>query len=237
MILNCPHCDARFLVADRLIPAEGRTVRCGACSNQWHVNNPAGPDTDDFKKVLAEELAEEQAVAEAIAAKADAPATSRIPTPNVPALTKRQIPLRPLKIALPVLVGLWALLAVMTYFPRWTETPAIRSIYSVFGIHSTAGLAFADVKMEREIAETKTRFVLSGNIMNHANVAREVPVVNVALKDKRAKAIWTRAYPVHITLKPGESYPFRIVNVETSFADAVSTITLDLGNSLQLMNR
>lgn len=38
MILTCPECQARFAVADRLIPPEGRTVRCGKCTHEWHVN-------------------------------------------------------------------------------------------------------------------------------------------------------------------------------------------------------
>ena len=46
MILQCPECQARFLVADHLIPAEGRTVRCGACKHQWHVMKEDTPATE-----------------------------------------------------------------------------------------------------------------------------------------------------------------------------------------------
>jgi predicted Zn finger-like uncharacterized protein len=40
MILECPACQARFAVADAQIPLGGRTVRCGRCATQWHVEKP-----------------------------------------------------------------------------------------------------------------------------------------------------------------------------------------------------
>ena len=91
--------------------------------------------------------------------------------------------------------------------------------------------------MTRETEEGKTRFIFSGNVVNHADVVRKLPLVHVALKDKAGHAVWGRDYPVNIELKAGEVYPFRIVNVETSFGDSVATIILDLGHSLQLMMR
>jgi predicted Zn finger-like uncharacterized protein len=229
MILNCPQCNARFLVADSLIPTDGRTVRCGACSHQWHVENPAGPTPINFKQLLEEETS-----ATTVETEISQPTTS---TPNVPAITKKKFSLTPFKIAVPVLAGIWAVLAVFTYFPKGVDSAGVGNIYRMLGVHSTAGLAFIDVKMEREELEGKTRFIVSGNITNHAQVMRTVPTVHVALKDKDRHAVWARDYPVNIPLKVGESYPFRIVNIETSFAANVKTITLDIGNSLELMTR
>lgn len=36
MILTCPSCSARYLIAGDAIGDEGRTVRCGKCGNSWH---------------------------------------------------------------------------------------------------------------------------------------------------------------------------------------------------------
>jgi hypothetical protein len=159
------------------------------------------------------------------------------PGANVPALKKRKFSARPFKIVAPILAAVWLLLAFVTYFPRWMQAPGLSSLYSMAGVTSTEGLMFADVHMKRETQETKTRFILSGSIVNHAAVPRTIPEVYVALNDPQGKAVWTRSYPVNVKLGPGEVYPFRIVNVETSMADSVAVMVLDLGNPLALAMR
>ncbi len=231
MILNCPHCVARFLVADALIPHEGRTVRCGSCAHQWFVER--SPTAVDLPPAEEPPPALDPALEAALSAPPVPPAKNT----NVPALAAKEIPLRPFMITAPIFALLWFVLAFITHASRWVEAPVIGGIYEAFGITSTKGLAFAEVKMEREDEETKTRFILSGKIINHAEVERKVPIVRVLLKDLDGGEVWSRDYPVNIALKPGEDYPFRIVNVETSFAEKVSTIVMDVGNSLELMRR
>ncbi len=230
MILNCPQCSARFLVADSLIPAGGRTVRCGACTHQWHVNHPAGTVAEDFKQLLSEAV-------ESTPTPTEQEQTPQTPTPNVPAIAERKWPVRPFKIAALAFAVLWAVLALLTYFPRGMHMPVIGSVYSLFGVQPTTGLAFADIAMERVDGETKTQFIVSGNITNHTAQTRTVPIVHVSLNDADGETLWSREYPVQIELKAGEKYPFRIVNIETSFAENVKTITLDLGNALELFSR
>ena len=35
MIITCTECKKQFVVPDAAIPAEGRTVQCSSCSNEW----------------------------------------------------------------------------------------------------------------------------------------------------------------------------------------------------------
>tara|TARA_B100000959_G_scaffold243995_1_gene267634 strand:- start:278 stop:793 length:516 start_codon:yes stop_codon:yes gene_type:complete len=35
MIITCTECKKQFVVPDNAIPAEGRTVQCSSCSNEW----------------------------------------------------------------------------------------------------------------------------------------------------------------------------------------------------------
>lgn len=202
-----------------MIPPAGRMVRCGKCTNQWFVAHP-------------DPLAAEQAPVPT-----DVEIKPLAKGANVPALKKRDISPRPFKIAAPVIVLVWLVLAFCTYFPHWVESP-LGSVYRMFGVETTEGLVFSDVTMEREQGEgSKVKFIISGSVRNHASVTRTVPTVRVLLKNKQGKDVWSREYPVKAPLKAGDIYPFRITNVETSFAGSVTSIVLDLGHPLELMMR
>lgn len=263
MILDCPACHARFKVPDAQIPEGGRVVRCGRCAHEWHCELPRETAVrDEFPPVFpADELiavarteaelvpaasvAEEPEVDEAFLKRLEemmgdgAPVVTTTKTSPKIAPTKKQhhFSATPYKWAAGVIAAVWLVLAFITYAPKWANLPVLSGIYQALGATPTDGLLFADVTMEREQIEGKTRFILSGSVRNHANAARKVPVVRVSLRDKNNKAIWGREYPVNTELKAGEVYPFRITNVETSFANSVTSIVVDMGNSLQLMVR
>lgn len=236
MILNCPACGARFLIADALIPRAGRAVRCGACTKQWHVENPDAPE-EPPPAPPAEIAAPEGETAGNPDASAT-PAEEAVHTPrSLPVVIKPPLPIWPFKLAVPLLLVGWLSLALMTYSTAWMDIPGLREIYRTLGITPTSGLKFSKLTMEREAGERKTKFILTGEITNTASVPRVVPTVRVALLSKQGETVWSREYPVDVTLKAAEVYPFRIANAETAFADKVATITLDLGNPLELMLR
>jgi len=225
MILECPQCSARFLVADAMLLPSGRTVRCGACAHQWFATLPGA----------------QAAAAETVGAMKFDPGADEIEPlksgANVPAIRPRRLSRKPFMIAVPVIAALWLGLAFFAYFPRWMNAPVLGGIYHMFGVTSTDGLVFADVHMERSTDGPKTIYILTGSVVNHAADMRVVPTVRVTLKDKKGHEIWARDYAVNAPLKAGDVYPFRITNVETSFATNVASIVLDLGHSLQLMMR
>ncbi len=49
MIIQCESCSRKFIVKDKDIPAEGRTVQCGYCSVTWH-QMPVSIPTKIIKK-------------------------------------------------------------------------------------------------------------------------------------------------------------------------------------------
>lgn len=62
MIITCPACAKRYLIADDAVPPEGRRVRCATCGNAWHQDPAPAP-----------------------AAVKPEPAESPVPAPPVPA--------------------------------------------------------------------------------------------------------------------------------------------------------
>ena len=53
MIITCPRCQKSFNIDDKLIPIEGRLVKCGACDHTWffkpkeNIENKQGAATPD----------------------------------------------------------------------------------------------------------------------------------------------------------------------------------------------
>ncbi len=224
MILQCPECQARFIVPDPLIPPEGRTVKCGRCSHQWHADKPEGAAIPEFVAMAAEHAIQDNPV-------------SSTP-PQLPVIRKGPISATPFMWGVPLVIGLWVLVAFTAYYPNWLRQPVLSGIYRAAGVTPTDGLVFEDVAMQRLTKEAgQTNFLLAGSISNRSAEPRILPVVRVQLKNPEGAVIWSRDYEVNETVKAGDTYPFRIDNVETSFADNVASIALDLGHPLQLMMR
>ena len=55
MIIQCKSCSRKFIVKDKDIPAEGRTVQCGYCSVTWH-QLPITIPTDLIKPMELEDV-------------------------------------------------------------------------------------------------------------------------------------------------------------------------------------
>jgi len=58
MIIKCQSCSRKFIVKDKDIPEEGRTVQCGYCSVTWH-QMPVLVPTKTFEQVNINEPIEE----------------------------------------------------------------------------------------------------------------------------------------------------------------------------------
>ena len=256
MILECPSCTARFLVADALVPPAGRTVRCGACKNQWFVE-PAQPLSaapvmeevapgmvaESAAPALPETPVEKPAenVTVDFATLAEATPAAATPAPSMPrqlpVVKKHKLPLWPFVTAASVLAASWAMLAFVAYFPKGQYAPLVSGLYRATGTIPTDGLVFQEMTMEKQKREGRTQFVLAGSIANTADKRRVLPKVRVELRDATSNVLWKRNYPVNQSIKPGEVFPFRIEDVQTSFGDKVATVTVDIGNSLELAVR
>lgn len=258
MILECPSCHAQFNVPDGAITAAGRTVKCSSCQHQWHATPPASAPVPvaveatetpaiQLDTSFLEQLARAtDAPDESIAAQVE-PATVEaveIPPQSVPPVGKPAkkpfvfpFPIWPFKLAAPSLALCWLALAMLAYFPSWIDGPVVGGIYKALGVVPTDGVVLADIAMQRQQEGQRTRFLISGNIVNQEAAPRVVPAVRIQMLSKENEVVWTREYAVGKTLQPGEIYPFRITNAETSFANNVSQLVVDVGHPLQMMFR
>jgi predicted Zn finger-like uncharacterized protein len=249
MILECPACSAKFSVPAKAVPPGGRSVRCSRCRHEWHayatqdapvivepVMKPieiappepepqAVPMDDDFLSRVELAMAQQEATQKTFKRSAR---TTEIKPPRSA---------KPFKIAVPCIAAAWAVLAMFTYYPTWSYSALGGKVYSAFGVEPADGLVFSDVTMQREKTDAGTKFLLSGSIRNYSSADRNVPTVRVSLRNKNNEPVWGREYPVNTALKAGEVYPFRITNVETSLASSVTSIVVDMGNSLELLVR
>ena len=49
MIIECPNCNKKFRIDKKLIPENGRTLKCSSCDHIWHYNTPITKTIDDLK--------------------------------------------------------------------------------------------------------------------------------------------------------------------------------------------
>tara|TARA_Y100001970_G_scaffold292980_1_gene436994 strand:- start:875 stop:1510 length:636 start_codon:yes stop_codon:yes gene_type:complete len=49
MIIECPNCNKKFNLEEKLIPKNGRNLKCNGCDHIWHYKVALKADTEDFK--------------------------------------------------------------------------------------------------------------------------------------------------------------------------------------------
>ena len=80
MILQCPNCGTRYVVAPQAIGPQGRRVRCANCKNQWHAEPPSADLEEVPEQVVQPAAAQDQAPQ----SETEQPATAPVKTPAAP---------------------------------------------------------------------------------------------------------------------------------------------------------
>jgi predicted Zn finger-like uncharacterized protein len=262
MILQCPQCDARFLVKSDMIPPEGREVRCAKCAHVWHATPPEEetpppapednlPDetadaqtqtteTDDAAQAPA---AEEEQVEYIDFGMADGAAPSRFddeedeePAAAAVAPPTKLQGMKPMLVAATILFAITATITGLLAFRPTLQSP-LGFFYDAIGASATDGLTLSDVTLRERPARNKKRYVVEGKIINLSAEPRRVPVLQVSIRDQNGDVVMSREYEADATLAPGESYPFKASNLDTAFVDRVDHLLVDLGNHTELMLR
>lgn len=210
MILDCPSCNARYLVPAAHFAGGPRLVRCARCSHTWKAELPKEPAAK-----LAEQLA-------ATIVESPPPESGLAPQPippgsNLPVLHKKSAPLW-LRMILPAAGGA-AFLALAGWFvldrsdlaKRW---PSLEPVYEQMGLHiyhPGEGLSLRDVRSEMRFEDGTTQLVVEGAIFN------ETPADTLQIPDLLATAVGADGNPIQswrieppaATVGAGQRVPFQ----------------------------
>lgn len=193
MILGCPECDTRFAIDAQALRPDGRRVKCGKCDHVWFEEAPPPSAAEPLSVTPLEP--EEQ---------------SRIPTPNLPAVTvadqKRTAG------AAWVMCGvLLAVIVALGWFGRESiarALPAAETIYASIGVHAFP-LPGEGFSIDLEVKRVGESLQLVGEISNTTDEALPLPPVYGVLQDANGQGLrhWQLSINTQV-LGPGEKVPF-----------------------------
>jgi predicted Zn finger-like uncharacterized protein len=213
MIVTCPACRTRYMVAEpELRRPGGRTVRCANCGHRWR-QEPAVADRPPPEPapiaLPVRELPPEGALP---------PVPDTNPAAVMPPRRHRGLAFGALAVL--VLIGLAILALVVGRGWVAAAWPPAARLYAAVGLSATApvtGLKIDKITPSR----AADGLVIEGEIVNSARIALKVPRLRVALQDGAGKEVQFKIVdPPKALLQPGETAHFR-----TPFEHASDTAT------------
>lgn len=206
MILTCPNCSTRYLLAARALAPDGRKVKCSNCGEIWFEE----PDPDELAgPQQAEDIPE-----------------SVKPIPegsSVPVLAEDEILLPRRKphgrlAAYAVSACIFLLLSgalLALHQPIARAMPGSQYFYALFGYDyevAGEGLVFDQISATAQQQAGREQIAIEGKIINLTREYRAIPAMQAALRTRAGEIAdtWLIA-PPKSTLEPGESITFRAV--------------------------
>ncbi len=212
MILQCPQCQARYLVPDQAIGLKGRKVRCAKCAHDW------------FQEPSTENLGELAQMIEAVNARKGAKAKPIPPGSNLPATRREWLPPG-------MIVALAAMLAIVIGLGVLLFSPGVA------GLPPSQGMVLADLGITRLVVEDRPVYEINGKILNTSSTAAMVPTLRVTLVDGEGNSLqyWDFESEGQI-LEAGKHLPFSTGSLELRFSKA-SRFVVEIGSPLELALR
>ena len=238
MILTCPSCATRYYADDGSIGANGRSVRCAACTHSWFIEpqlvlSDAGRGGSDAasaedERPLTRERVERMRRAASVANAA--PLSSAAKFRALQAERQRKDRVRAAVIAWGA-TGV-ALAATTTSAVAFREDvarvwPKTASAYAAVGLDvNIFGLEFVDLQVEHVFDGPEPVLVVRGAVTNMGREDRPAPVLRFGLRNAHAGEIQhVLARMTTPTIPAGGAAPFeiRIENASMNAADLEAT--------------
>jgi predicted Zn finger-like uncharacterized protein len=210
VILQCPACQARYLLPDQAIGATGRTVRCAKCAHSWfQAPSESAKAVDDLKQVLDKINAKPKPIP---------------PGSNLPVVRREATPLS-LRLSVAAIAAVAAALLILVIHP------------GTFGLPASKGLVLADAGLTKLSVNNHVVYEINGKITNATANLMAVPTVRVTLLDGDNITLKTWDFANKgKTLEAGKDLPFTTGNLEIPSTKA-ARFSVDLGNPLELALR
>ena len=242
MILQCPNCNARYVVPDPAINASGRTVRCARCAHTWfesplpspiipvsetpasetpiNENPDLGTTPDSAHDSVGENLSETPAPIK--------PLTTGVKPAHIASNTHSGA-----SFGLKIMVLLVAILIIA--LELFIAMPDL--ITTKLGMQPSAGLVFADIKMDKRTDDKANIAEISGIIMNNEDTPHLVPTLRVMLLDVAGNPLQFWEYKgKNQILNPKETMPFSTGELDIKFTTG-KRFVVELGTGLELALR
>jgi predicted Zn finger-like uncharacterized protein len=198
MILECPECHSRYLVADSAIGVGGRTVRCANCKHSWFQ---PGVTPDPVEQAPAPPpIAKAEPAAEPAQGREPQPAPSPPPVADPAAAYDafaHEPPFRPRRNP----ARTWTLLASIAALVMLAAIGAILYFGTpgFVGRFAPAATAAPPLRIQmkpidrRELASGSELFAVSGKVINPTDQRQRVPNIQVELRDDHQRIVygWT----------------------------------------------
>jgi predicted Zn finger-like uncharacterized protein len=213
MILQCPECNARYVVPDRAIGQDGRTVRCAKCAHSWFASLPAPQKDEAPLESLDTVINEVNAKPKPIRKGSNLPVAPIAPVSGFEKFTTI------------AMLAAAAVIALLYFEPAH------------LGYNPSKGVALSDVTMVELPGGNDPAVEITGTIVNPTNRPLYVPTMRVTLTDQTGSTLqyWEFSSDNSI-LEPQKTLPFSTGDMEIRFSSA-HRFVVDLGNPLELALR
>ncbi len=241
MILECPACQSRFLIADAAIGARGRSVRCGRCRHQWHQEPLVG--TTILGPLPAPEPTPEPGPQDFIGAdfagmmENDTALSGVVYDERmVPALRPRKPAPRWMRAGAAITLAASLLLALAAHAAWLSEhVPASLTLLRPLGLASSEGLVMSDFAFGQQEAPNGMRYALGCAVRNEGKQTRPLPDMRLRLIGQSGSTLVDEHHLLAPMprVAPGDEVPCDIPPIVTH-TGAAKQIVLDLGGPLEL---
>ncbi len=203
MILTCPSCSARYLLATDAIGENGRPVRCGKCHHVWE-QEPVRDSLDDLNAVDFVERPDpdpEDDIPSGVQPLRDFPAYQPAePPPPSPMVQMVQRNL-PLITGVTMAVAVFAVLALIVISARGMIIEALPSTQPLFiALGFEEGASEKTLVFDSVVAKiTKDELTVTGSLINLSSKLIILPPLAVELLDSSGKVV--TSYTANMTAK------------------------------------